>query len=188
MRRYEMVLVAAPSVAEEALDQQITGLENLIAEMGGKVLKVDRWGRRKLAYPIKKFNEGNYTLLLYDAEPEVEKEILRRVRLSDTFLRFLSVRADHERPPTEEEKAELEERRREQLRRAAERAAQAAAEAARQLVAEEEKEDEVEGDEQPEDADEEEAGDEAGEPPEAPDDAGDETAEAPADGSAGKEE
>jgi small subunit ribosomal protein S6 len=123
MRRYEMVLVAAPTVAEEDHDQQVTNFEQLIAERGGNVLKVDRWGRRKLAFPINKFQEGNYTLLLYDAEPEVEKEFVRRVKLSDTLLRYLSVRADHEKVPTAEEKLALEEARREHLRRAAERAA-----------------------------------------------------------------
>ncbi|MCU0232081.1 MAG: 30S ribosomal protein S6 [Acidobacteria bacterium] len=123
MRRYEMVLVAAPTVPEEDHDQQVTTFEQLIAERGGTVLKVDRWGRRKLAFPIDKFQEGNYTLVLYDAEPEVEKEFVRRVKLTDTLLRYLSVRADHEKVPTAEEKVALEEARREHLRRAAERAA-----------------------------------------------------------------
>ncbi|MBP7146806.1 MAG: 30S ribosomal protein S6 [Acidobacteria bacterium] len=127
LRRYEMVLVAAPTIPEEEHDKQITVFEQLIAERGGVVHKVDRWGRRKLAYTIRKAQEGNYTLLLYDAEPEVEREFVRRLKLSDTFLRFLSVRADHEKPPTPEERAALEEGRRDQLRRAAERAEQAAA-------------------------------------------------------------
>lgn len=124
VRRYEMVLVAAPVLSEEDYDKQITAFEELIAERGGQVHKVDRWGRRKLAFPISKFQEGNYTLMLYDAEPEVEREFVRRVKLSDHYLRFLSVRADHERIPTPEEKAALEEARREHIRRAAERAEQ----------------------------------------------------------------
>lgn len=136
MRRYEMVLVAAPTVPEEDHDQQVTAFEQLIAERGGTVLKVDRWGRRKLAFPISKFQEGNYTLLLYDAEPEVEKEFVRRVKLTDTLLRYLSVRADHEKVPTAEEKAALEEARREHLRRAAERAALGDAAEALEPVAE----------------------------------------------------
>ncbi len=122
MRRYEMALVAAPTLSEEEHDRLITQFEEMISEMGGVVHKVERWGRRKLAYPIRKFTEGNYTILLYDAEPEVEQEFLRRLRLSDGFIRWLSVRADHQKPPTPEEKAALEEARREYLRRAAERA------------------------------------------------------------------
>ncbi len=122
MRRYEMALVAAPTLSEEEHDRLITQFEEMITGMGGVVHKVERWGRRKLAYPIRKFTEGNYTILLYDARPEVEQEFLRRLRLSDGFIRWLSVRADHQKPPTPEEKAALEEARREYLRRAAERA------------------------------------------------------------------
>jgi len=122
MRRYEMALVAAPTLSEEEHDRLITQFEEMITSMGGVVHKVERWGRRKLAYPIRKFTEGNYTILLYDAEPSVEQEFLRRLRLSDGFIRWLSVRADHQKPPTPEEKAALEEARREYLRRAAERA------------------------------------------------------------------
>lgn len=124
VRRYEMALVAAPHLPEDEHDRQLIVFEQLISEMGGLVHKVERWGRRKLAYPIEKFHEGNYTLILYDAEPEVEREFVRRVKLSDTFLRFLSVRADHQKPPTPEEKAALEQARRDYLVRAQERAAQ----------------------------------------------------------------
>ncbi len=124
MRRYEMALVANPHIPEEDHDKQLTGFEQLIAEMGGVVHKVERWGRRKLAYPIGKFHEGNYTLVLYDAAPEVEREFIRRVKLNDTFIRFLSVRADHQKPPTAEERAALEQARRDYLVRAQERAAQ----------------------------------------------------------------
>lgn len=127
MRRYELVIVASPVLSEEEADQQVTVYEQLIQEMGGAVQKVDRWGRRKLAYPINKHAEGNYTLFLYDGEAGVEKELGRRLKLADTVLRFLSVRADHEKVPTAEEKLALEEARKDHLRRAVERAAAEAA-------------------------------------------------------------
>ncbi len=130
MRRYEMVLVADPTIPEDAHDRLITGFETMISEGQGVVHKVDRWGRRKLAYPIRKQQEGNYTVLLFDAPPELEREMVRRIKLSDHWLRFFTVRADDQQPPTEEEKQALVEARREHLRRAAERAAQARAEAA----------------------------------------------------------
>ncbi|UCF66194.1 MAG: 30S ribosomal protein S6 [Acidobacteriota bacterium] len=168
MRRYEMVLVAAPTVPEESLDQQISNIEQMIADGGGVVHKVDRWGRRKLAFTVRRFNEGNYTLVLYDADPAVEKEVLRRVKLTDAFIRFLSVRADHEQPPTAEEKAALEEARREHLRRAAERAAMAdAAEDEQDVESEpEDEEDEESDDDDDRQADEDDSDDESG-----PDDA-----------------
>ncbi|MDQ7006926.1 MAG: 30S ribosomal protein S6 [Acidobacteriota bacterium] len=135
MRRYEMVLVADPTIPEDAHDRLITGFETMISEGQGVVHKVDRWGRRKLAYPIRKHLEGNYTVLLFDAPPELEREMVRRIKLSDHWLRFFTVRADHQQPPTEEEKQALVEARREHLRRAAERAAQLEAEAAAPAVA-----------------------------------------------------
>jgi small subunit ribosomal protein S6 len=127
MRRYELVLVASPVLSEEDADKQVTSYESLIQEMGGTIQKVDRWGRRRLAYSINKHAEGNYTLFLYDGEANVEKELTRRLKLSDTVLRFLSVRADHEKTPSSEEKLALEEARKDYLRRAAERAAAEAA-------------------------------------------------------------
>ncbi len=130
MRRYEIGLVADPTVPEEAHDKLITGLEELIAGGGGEVLKVDRWGRRKLAYPIKKHTDGNYTFILYDAEPAVEHELVRRLKLSDQFIRFLSVRADHEKAPTAEQQELLVATRKEHLRRAAEMESREAARAA----------------------------------------------------------
>lgn len=130
MRRYEMVLVADPTIPEEKHDKLISGFESMITDGKGIVHIVDRWGRRKLAYPINRHHEGNYTVLMFDCEPEVEREIIRRMKLSDSWLRFLSVRADQRKPPTEEEKQALAHTRKEHLRRAAEKAAQEAAIAA----------------------------------------------------------
>ncbi len=124
MRRYEMALVADPHMPPEDHDKLLTSFEQLIADMGGTVHKVERWGRRKLAYPIGKFHEGDYTLFLYDSGAEVEREFIRRVKLNDSFIRFLSVRADHQKPPTVEEKAALEQARKDYLIRQQERAAQ----------------------------------------------------------------
>lgn len=134
MRRYEMALVADPTIPEDNHDKQLSAFEQLIADMGGVVQKVERWGRRKMAYPIKKFHEGNYTFILFDSEPSVEKEILRRVKLSDTWIRFLSVRADHVKTPTAEEKALFEQARKDYLQRAQERAAQGLAAPAEDLL------------------------------------------------------
>lgn len=127
INRYELALVATPALPEAEHDKVITSFEEMIVSLGGVVQKVDRWGRRKLAYSIRKFNEGNYTFILYDGEPSVEKEVVRRIKLSDTFLRFLSVRADAERVPTDEERAQLALNRAEIMRKAEERAAAEAA-------------------------------------------------------------
>ena len=121
MRRYELALVADPTIPEEQHDRLITALEESIAERSGKVLKVDRWGRRKLAYKIKGQTEGNYTFLLFDGEPGLLSDLERRLRLSENWLRFSTVRADHEKPPTAEELEALQEARQDHIRRAKER-------------------------------------------------------------------
>jgi small subunit ribosomal protein S6 len=121
MRRYELALVADPTIPEEQHDRLITAFEELIAGRSGKVLKVDRWGRRKLAYRIKGQSEGNYTFLLFDGETGLLQELERRIRLSENWLRHSTVRAEHEKPPTEEELEALQEAREEQIRRAKER-------------------------------------------------------------------
>jgi small subunit ribosomal protein S6 len=121
MRRYELALVADPTIPEEQHDRLITAFEELITGRSGKVLKVDRWGRRKLAYRIKGQTEGNYTFLLFDGETGLLQELERRIRLSENWLRYSTVRADHEKPPTEEELEALQEARQEQIRRAKER-------------------------------------------------------------------
>lgn len=121
MRRYELALVADPTIPEEQHDKLITALEEMIAGKSGKVLKVDRWGRRKLAYKIKGQTEGNYTFLLFDGEPSLLNELERRLRLSENWLRFSTVRADHEKAPTEEELEALREAREDHIRRAKER-------------------------------------------------------------------
>ncbi len=145
MRRYELALVASAEIPEPEHDKLVTAYEELIAERGGIVHKVDRWGRRKLAYPIRKLTEGNYTFILFDAEPDVERELLRRLRLSDKFLRFMVVRADDERIPTDEEKEALAQARAEILRKAEERAQREAEEALRAERGESAGEDESSG-------------------------------------------
>lgn len=121
MRRYELALVGDPTIPEEQYDKLITAFEELIADRSGRVQKVDRWGRRKLAYRIRSHSEGNYTFILFDGEPALVAELTRRIRLSENWLRHSSVRADHETPPTEEELEALQEARQEQIRRAKER-------------------------------------------------------------------
>jgi small subunit ribosomal protein S6 len=121
MRRYELALVADPTIPEEQHDRLISAFEELISERSGKVLKVDRWGRRKLAYRIKGQSEGNYTFLLFDGETTLLQELERRIRLSENWLRYSTVRADHEKPPSQEELDALQEAREEQIRRAKER-------------------------------------------------------------------
>jgi small subunit ribosomal protein S6 len=63
----------------------------MITASGGSIIEVDRWGRRRLAYDIKKVHEGIYTLLRYNSEPGVLKDIERRFRMNERMLRYMTV-------------------------------------------------------------------------------------------------
>jgi small subunit ribosomal protein S6 len=96
LRTYEVVFISAPNTAEGDLSKITTQLENVITEKGGKLAKIDSWGRRKLAYRIKKFDEGIYTLLHIEGTGQEISEVERRLRVTDFVIRHLTVRTDED--------------------------------------------------------------------------------------------
>jgi len=94
MRQYESIFIASPELAEEQADELVKYFEGIIAEQGGELLKTDRWGRKKLAYDIRKFSEGNYTLFELKAGPKLIAELERRYRNHENVIKYLSVRVD----------------------------------------------------------------------------------------------
>jgi small subunit ribosomal protein S6 len=94
MRIYEELFILKPDTAEEAVDQIIDQVRQVITSQDGVVDKVDKWGIRKLAYRIQKLNEGFFILVQFTSGPETVKEIERRLRVSDFVLKFLTVRID----------------------------------------------------------------------------------------------
>jgi len=115
-RIYEELFIVRPDAAEEEVDPLVEQLTNYIAGKGGNVDKSDKWGVRKLAYRVDKYNEGNYVLLQFTAEPDTVKEIERRLRVSDLVLKFITVRID-------EKMKKIEKRRKAREKRAARRPA-----------------------------------------------------------------
>jgi small subunit ribosomal protein S6 len=96
LRTYEVVFISAPNTAEGDLSKITTQLENVVSERGGKVTKIDNWGRRKLAYRIRKFDEGIYTLLHIEGTGKEISEVERRLRVTDFVIRHLTVRTDED--------------------------------------------------------------------------------------------
>jgi small subunit ribosomal protein S6 len=94
MRQYESIFIASPELAEEQADELVKYFEGIIAEQGGELLKTDRWGRKKLAYDVKKFSEGNYTLFELKAGSKLIAELERRYRNHESVIKYLSVRID----------------------------------------------------------------------------------------------
>jgi small subunit ribosomal protein S6 len=119
-RIYEELFIVKPDAADEEVDQYVEQLRTQLTTAGATVDKVDKWGKRKLAYRIDKYREGNYVLFQFTAQPEIVKELERRLRVSDLVLKFLTVRID-------ETLKRLEKRKKARDKRAAKRAANAPA-------------------------------------------------------------
>jgi len=92
LRDYELVLIISPEVAEEEVPTALERVSQLITSKGGVVEQVDRWGKRKLAYPIKRFTEGNYVLTQFKIDPQLTAELEANLRISEEILRHLLVR------------------------------------------------------------------------------------------------
>jgi small subunit ribosomal protein S6 len=116
MRIYEELFIVRPDATPEEVDPFIEQLKNVITHTGGTLEKVDKWGVRKLAYRVLKYNEGQYILLQFNAQPDTVKEIERRLRVADFVLKFITVRID-------EKLKRIEKRKRARDRRASRRPA-----------------------------------------------------------------
>ena len=94
MYDYEMVLVISPEVevAEDETHPAVDKVVKFITGKGGTVVDINRWGKRKLAYPIKQFTEGEYVLTQFKLDPTMTKELEANLRLSEEILRHLLVR------------------------------------------------------------------------------------------------
>ncbi len=94
MRIYEELFIVRPDVADAEVDPLVEQLTQVVVKGGGTVDKTDKWGIRKLAYRVMKYNEGYYTLIQFTAGPETVKEVERRLRVSDAVMKFITVRID----------------------------------------------------------------------------------------------
>lgn len=92
LQRYELVVIIDPEVTEESIPAALDKMTGFITQRGGAMLKVDRWGRRKLAYPIKHHREGDYVVAQFELEPNKTGELEASLRRADEFLRHLLVR------------------------------------------------------------------------------------------------
>jgi len=100
-----VVFVAAPTLASEELDGFINHIQTVVESKNGKVVKVDNWGKKSLAYKIKKFREGYYVVLSIDGDGSTIAELERRFRVTDYIIRFISVRIDEDLKRSEKIKA-----------------------------------------------------------------------------------
>ena len=95
-RTYEVMFIVRPDLAEEEMDKLMSNLEHQAANAGATVKNVEKMGKRRLAYMVRKFNDGFYVLLTVEADGKAIHEIERRLRVSEPVIKFISVRIDEE--------------------------------------------------------------------------------------------
>jgi small subunit ribosomal protein S6 len=94
MREYELTFIVRSDVEEPDLTDVIDRIKDLITDNGGEVVKLDLWGTRRLAYPIKQMREGQYVFLVTQLPPQAVIEVDRGIKLTESILRHLFVRID----------------------------------------------------------------------------------------------
>ena len=95
-RLYEVMFIVRPDVEDEEADKVIESLSNTVKNGGGVVKSAEKMGRRKLAYQVRKFNDGNYILFTIEATGPVVLELERRLRVTEQVIKFITVRIDEE--------------------------------------------------------------------------------------------
>ena len=95
-RTYEIMFIVRPDVEEADLDKLIEGFQKNVTDGGGEVRSTEKMGRRRLAYTVRKFNDGFYVLLTVISEGSLIAEIERRLRVSEQVIKFITVRMDEE--------------------------------------------------------------------------------------------
>ena len=92
LRDYELIVIFNPQVVEEKFDATIDSVSQFITERGGTIADVERWGKKRLAYPIEHFMEGSYVLTRFKLRPSLSKEFEANLQISDEVLRHLLIR------------------------------------------------------------------------------------------------
>jgi small subunit ribosomal protein S6 len=105
MRNYEIIFIVRPDVTEEDVDKLIAQMEGVVAGAGGQVEKVEKLGRRRLAYRVEKQREGIYVLFRLQGSGDTVKEFERRLKVLDTVIKYLTIRIDEDLERAEKFKA-----------------------------------------------------------------------------------
>ncbi len=96
MRKYEVIFIVRPDASEEDVDKLIAQMEGSVSGTGGQIEKVDKIGRRRLAYRVRGYREGLYTLFTLEGSGDTVKELERRLKVNDAVIKFLSVCVDQD--------------------------------------------------------------------------------------------
>ncbi len=100
MRHYETLYLVDPNLADEDLKDVVDKFNKVIEKNSGIVTKVDEWGKRQLAYKVKKFEKGYYVLLQYCGGPQISTELQRLLKLDDRILKYQTIKLNDDVDPT----------------------------------------------------------------------------------------
>lgn len=105
MRTYETILIVHPEIVGDDQVAIIEKYKKILSDQGAEILKVDNWGTRALAYPVKKQSQGCYVLVVFEADPPVISEFERRMRIDDMVIKFQTVLLEngYQQPSSESE-------------------------------------------------------------------------------------
>ena len=104
-RVYEILFIADPNLGEPEVDALTTQIQGYIEKEGARIQKVEKWGKKRLAYTIGKHREGSYVLLVAEGGAALVKEVERRMRVTDGVIKFITVRVDEDLRKAEASKA-----------------------------------------------------------------------------------
>jgi small subunit ribosomal protein S6 len=104
-RVYEIIFIADPNLAEPDVDALTTHVQGYVEKGGGRIQKIEKWGKKRLAYVIGKHREGYYVLIVFEGPGSVVKEVERRMKVTDGIVKFLTVRVDEDLRKAERRKA-----------------------------------------------------------------------------------
>jgi small subunit ribosomal protein S6 len=104
-RAYELMFIVRPDMTEEDQDKLISTLDHAVTSSGGLVKSVEKMGKRRLAYTVRKFHDGLFILLTFEGSGGLVHELERRLRVTEPVIKFLSVRIDEEQKRLDKIKA-----------------------------------------------------------------------------------
>jgi small subunit ribosomal protein S6 len=104
-RTYEILFIADPNLGEPEVDALAAQVQGFVEKDGGKLQKMEKWGKKRLAYVVRRHREGYYVLLVVEGTGAMVKEVERRIKVTDGIIRFLTVRVDEELRKAERRKA-----------------------------------------------------------------------------------
>ncbi len=104
-RVYEILFIVDPNLGEAEVDALTAQVQGFVEKEGGRIQKVEKWGKKRLAYLVGKHREGSYVLIVAEGSAALVKEVERRIRVIDGVIRYLTVRVDEELKKAERRKS-----------------------------------------------------------------------------------